>query len=86
MIDFHFVIDPDDQGLRLDHFLTQIDDLPLSRSQIKKRLEAKEISVNGQPATKAGHPLRAGDIIQWHYTPDAPPLPAPPRHPADHPL
>ena len=83
MIDLHFVIAPDDQGQRLDHFLTQLDELPLSRSQIKKHLKDQEILVNGTPATKAGHPLRAGDIVQWQFTPHAPPSLHPQAIPLD---
>jgi 23S rRNA pseudouridine1911/1915/1917 synthase len=64
---FRFVVEPEDAGQRLDVFLSDQEDPPLSRSQIKKCLDAGEVSV-GASRVKAGYTLRAGDLIEWRYT------------------
>jgi 23S rRNA pseudouridine1911/1915/1917 synthase len=50
-----------DAGERLDAFLAARD-LPFSRSQLKRRIDAGEVSVNGEPA-KPARKLRAGDEV-----------------------
>ncbi len=67
---FRFAIGDDHPyvGKRLDRFLAEHNQPELSRSQIKKQIAAGDITVNGE-VQKAGHKLRAGDRIQWHYTP-----------------
>ena len=66
-----FVVDDDAEGLRLDVFLAELDDPPISRSQVKKRIDAGEVLVNGQ-RPKAGYMLRPGDEIVWSYAPPTP--------------
>lgn len=65
---FQFIIDEEDAGERLDIFLANQDEPPISRSQIKKFLDRGEVLVN-QDQVKAGYRLRQGDQIQWTYTP-----------------
>lgn len=67
-ITFHFIIDEEDAGERLDVFLASHEDVPTTRSQIKKFLERGEILVDKSPV-KSGYRLRTGDQIQWTYTP-----------------
>ena len=69
----HFLIDEEDQDSRLDVFLAEQDDPPLTRSQVKRAIDAKQVLLNGQPAAKAGVRLRTGDHIEWDYQP--PPTP-----------
>lgn len=52
--------------MRLDVFLADLDDPPISRSQVKRRIDAGEVVVNGEQ-TKAGYSLREGDEIEWDY-------------------
>ena len=66
--EFRFVVDDDTAGLRLDVFLAELDDPPLSRSQVKKRIDGGEVRVNGDQV-KAGYTLRTGDIVVWGYEP-----------------
>ena len=66
--EFRFVVDDDASGLRLDVFLAELDDPPISRAQVKRRIDAGEVLVNGQ-RTKAGYALREGDEIVWSYAP-----------------
>jgi 23S rRNA pseudouridine1911/1915/1917 synthase len=68
---FRFVVEPEDAGQRLDVFLADQEDPPLSRSQIKRCIDAGEVVV-GQTAVKAGYVLRPGDIITWRHTSPAP--------------
>lgn len=70
---FRFAIGEEDVGLRLDVFLAEQDDPPLSRSQVKKYIDAGEIEVNDD-IVKAGYRLREGDQIRWIY--QAPPQPS----------
>jgi 23S rRNA pseudouridine1911/1915/1917 synthase len=65
-----FVVAPDDAGERLDQFLAARE-LPFSRSQLKRRIDEGEVTVNGE-AVKPSRKLRAGDEIAF-----APPPPAP---------
>ena len=68
---FAFAIDDEDAGERLDVFLAGLDDPPLTRSQVKRRIVAGEVIVNGA-IVKAGHMLRVGDEIAWRFAPDQP--------------
>ncbi len=71
---FRFLIDdPNDVSMRLDVFLTEQDDPPLTRSQIKRCLGDGEVLINGQATTKAGYRLRQGDEIIWTHAPPQPP-------------
>lgn len=52
-------------------FLAELEDPPLTRSQVKRRIDAGEVRLNGAN-TKAGATLRVGDRIVWDYEPPAP--------------
>jgi 23S rRNA pseudouridine1911/1915/1917 synthase len=56
-----FIVLPEEAGVRLDTFLAG-KDLPFSRSQLKRRIDAGEASVNGE-AAKPARKLRAGDEV-----------------------
>jgi len=56
--------------MRLDVYLAEQNDPPLTRSQVKRRLDLGEITVNAQPV-KAGYALREDDMIRWDFTPEA---------------
>ncbi len=71
---FAFLVEPEDADLRLDVFLADQDEPPLTRSQVKRCLNAGEVLVN-QTRVKAGYRLRVGDQITWdHAPPQAPNL------------
>ncbi len=59
-----------DAGARLDAFLAA-QSLPFSRSQLKRRIDAGEVSVNGERA-KPSRKLRAGDEVVLEAAPPAP--------------
>ncbi len=61
---FHFIIDPEDAGTRLDVFLAEQEDPPLTRSQVRKCLDAGDILVNDR-IVKSGYALRENDHILW---------------------
>lgn len=69
--EFRFVVDEDTAGMRLDVFLAEKDDPPISRSQVKKRITRGEVRVDGAH-TKAGHKLRVGEQVVWDYEPPTP--------------
>ncbi len=70
-----FTVGDDDQDERLDTFLADRDEVPISRSQIRKAIDRGEIVVGGLPASKAGLRLRTGDTIECRITnPDRPDL------------
>lgn len=77
-----FVIDEDAEGLRLDVYLADLDDPPLSRSQIKKQIDAGDVLLNGA-RPKAGASLRVGDEIVWTYAPPQPLTATPQEIPLD---
>ncbi len=60
------MIDPDDAGTRLDVFLSEQEDPPLTRSQVRKCLDAGDIFVNDQ-IVKSGYTLRANDKVAWTH-------------------
>ncbi len=59
----------DDVGQRLDAFLTLQDEIPVSRSQLRKAIDKGQVLLNGQPAPKAGIKLRLGDQIECKIDP-----------------
>ena len=75
-ISYRFEVEGDDEGRRLDRFLAECDEPPLSRSQVKKYLNHGEITVNGEHV-KAGYRLREGDDILWEHSPPPEPTTAP---------
>ncbi len=65
---FRWLIEPDDAEVRLDVFLADAEDPPLTRSQVRKRLDAGEVTVNGE-IVKAGYKLREDDDVEWRFAP-----------------
>ena len=58
-----FVAAGDDKGARLDVFLA--DKLPdISRSRIKGCIEMGMVKVRGEQVSKAGYPLKEGDLVE----------------------
>ncbi|MBA2661075.1 MAG: RluA family pseudouridine synthase [Bradymonadaceae bacterium] len=66
--EFSFIVDPEDEHTRLDVYLAEQEDPPLTRSQVRKCLDRGDILVNGQ-LVKSGYNLRADDLIVWAYQP-----------------
>lgn len=57
--------------LRLDRYLAE--SAPdLSRSRVQALVAAGRVEVNGQPVSKARHPLKSGDRITWSLPPPRP--------------
>lgn len=71
-VSFHFDVEDDDDGARLDVFLAEQEDPPLSRSQVKRCIEEGEILVNDDEPHKAGYKLRTGDRVVWEHQPPRP--------------
>lgn len=67
---YEFIIQDSDNRKRLDSFLSQ-QNLPVSRSQIKRLIDTKRIQVN-DIYTKAGVRLREGDFIRVSIPEPAP--------------
>ena len=75
-----FEITPNEKGLRLDVYLSQVK-ASVTRSQIKRMIEEEQVRINGKK-TKPGYRLRLGDIvtvetrapIQYHAVPENIPL------------
>jgi 23S rRNA pseudouridine1911/1915/1917 synthase len=67
---FRFTVPPAAHDQRLDQFLAA-QGLPFSRSQLKKRIDDGEVTVNNEPA-KPARKLRAGDAIAFAPPPAAP--------------
>jgi 23S rRNA pseudouridine1911/1915/1917 synthase len=65
-----FTVAAGDAGTRLDQFLAA-QDLPFTRSQLKRRIDEGEVCVNGEPA-KPARKLRAGDEISFAPPPATP--------------
>jgi len=61
-------------GERLDTFLTDLEELAFSRSQLQRAIADGEVLLNGAAARKAGVKLREGDAIACRILP--PPLPS----------
>ena len=54
----------DQEGVRLDSFITEAFDSTYSRSFYKRLIDEGKISVNGKVITKAGTKLSNGDVIE----------------------
>ena len=63
MEDHTHIVAPDDDGARLDRFLTGREDA-LSRSQVTRAIAEGRVTVGGRPAAKAGQRLAAGDEVE----------------------
>lgn len=72
----------DAAGMRLDVFLTSLDELPFSRSRLQGAIARGEILLNGRRPLKPGAKLRAQDAIRCVI----PPPPLPNADPEDIPL
>jgi 23S rRNA pseudouridine1911/1915/1917 synthase len=70
---FEFVVRPEDAGTRLDQYLAA-QELPHTRSQIKRRIDEGEVKVNGAPA-KPSRRLVAGDRVEFSPPPPQPATP-----------
>jgi 23S rRNA pseudouridine1911/1915/1917 synthase len=66
---YQFEISEADAGKRLDIFLRDRDEPDETRSQVKKRIDRGEVTVNGETAPKAGVCLREGDCVRWEFEP-----------------
>jgi 23S rRNA pseudouridine1911/1915/1917 synthase len=64
--ELQFKVSGNDEGLRLDIFLSRRD-IPRSRSQVQRLIEEGRVHVNGSDA-KASHRLRAGDTVVLRET------------------
>ena len=69
-------------GERLDVFLSSIDGVP-SRAFAKRLIAEGQVMVNGNPPTKAGQRLQAGDVIDLSLPPPAPSTVEPEAIPLD---
>lgn len=57
------VVEPEDEGQRLDLFLSLHDQMiDVSRSRIQKLIRSDNVLVNGQPR-KSGYVVRCGDVV-----------------------
>ncbi|GAB2561258.1 RluA family pseudouridine synthase [Gracilibacillus alcaliphilus] len=66
-----YVIQEQDQGVRIDKLLVEITE-DVSRSQIKTWLDQKLVTVNGKPV-KANYKSQLGDVVEWQI-PEPEPL------------
>lgn len=62
-----------DEGRRLDTYLRDVDEPSETRSQVKKRIDRGEVSVNGETASKGGVRIEEGDEVRWDYEPPTEP-------------
>jgi 23S rRNA pseudouridine1911/1915/1917 synthase len=62
LVTHRYVVAAPDAGTRLDQFLASRG-LPFTRSQLKKRIDDGEVSVNGAAVAKPAYKLRAGDQV-----------------------
>jgi 23S rRNA pseudouridine1911/1915/1917 synthase len=63
-------IEPQDEGTRLDVFLTglpELSQLGFSRTQVQGLLAAGNAVINGKPVVKTNHKLKAGDAVVFDY-------------------
>jgi 23S rRNA pseudouridine1911/1915/1917 synthase len=70
LVAYRFVVDAAAAGERLDLFLAARE-LPFTRSQLKRRIDDGEVTVNGDVA-KPGRKLRAGDEVAFAPPPAQP--------------
>ncbi len=59
---FEYIIIPDEKDQRLDYYLTQKEQIPVSRSQIKRLIQEGFVKVNDQ-AGKPGYKLKIDDKV-----------------------
>ncbi len=64
-----FVVADVDRGFRIDQFLARHLAASLSRSQIKRLIEAGEVHVGGAPVTTAHYRIKPGETIQVEWRP-----------------
>ncbi|MDZ4803348.1 MAG: RluA family pseudouridine synthase [Candidatus Eisenbacteria bacterium] len=69
-------VPPAEAGRRLDQWLTE-QTPDISRSQVRRWIEMGHVTVNGS-VVKAGHPLRADEVVTWNAPPPVPHGIAPP--------
>jgi 23S rRNA pseudouridine1911/1915/1917 synthase len=69
-VTYRIVVDAEALGVRLDQLLSDRG-LPFSRSQIKRRIEEGEVTVNGQ-AVRPARKLRLGDVVVFTPAPAEP--------------
>ncbi len=69
------------EGQRLDRFLTSV--IELSRSQIRARIDAGDVLIDGARPTKAGQPLLGGEAIAVTIPPPPPTTALPEDIPLD---
>jgi len=68
---YTFVADDEDEGERLDSFLSG--EIPeLSRSRIQKSIKSGECLVNDTPVVKPSYKLRLGDLVELSFSPPRP--------------
>ena len=60
------------EGIRLDSFVTEAFDSTYSRSFYKRLIDDGKVSVNGKVITKAGTKLSAGDVVEADIPEPAP--------------
>lgn len=63
MKEFEYIITPEQKGQRLDQFLASLPELSLSRSQIKKLIENKLVTVNRE-FTKPSYKIKLDDRVK----------------------
>lgn len=61
-VQYNFLATEEDTGARIDHYLTKVSDLLLSRSRVQKLIEQQSILVNLKSISK-NYKLRLGDSI-----------------------
>src|SRR3712207_668677 len=77
-----FTVPPAARGARLDRWLSeQVADL--SRSQVQKRIEAGDVTVNGEVPSKSGAKLEGGQIVAVRIPAPQPAMPVPEAIPLD---
>lgn len=78
---FEMTVEEEHVGLRLDVFLADVVE-DSSRSLIKKLIKDQQVTLNGEPCTKPGRTMAAGDAVAI----DVPPSPSAWPEPEDIPL
>jgi len=68
---YHFIVTEEEEGQRIDLFLTRKGELSLSRAQIKRIAAEGKVSLNGQPV-KVSHKVRTGDEVTVEKPPPQP--------------
>ncbi len=73
---FDLIITAEDEHQRLDVYLAELDTHALTRSQVRRCLDAGQVLVNGAQV-KPGYNLRLGDHVCWTLEPARPMRAAP---------